>query len=128
MRSKLFFLAIVLAVATTKLTHAHHAVTVSYFPDRTLTIDGKVVQFLFRNPHTFLHVEVLDEKRRAETWVVEWGGAGQLSRSGISKETLKPGDHVIVTGNPSRNPTDHRLHIVSILRPSDGWKWSGDPN
>jgi len=123
---KLFFLAIVLAAATSELMQAHHSFAASYFPDKTLTIDGKVVQFLFRNPHSFLHVEAPDEKRHSETWVVEWGGGGQLSRAGVSKDTLKAGDHVVVTGNPSRNPTDHRLHMVSILRPSDGWKWSGD--
>ena len=126
MRSKLFLLAIVLVAAPTQLTHAHHSFAASYFPDRTLTIDGKVVQFLFRNPHSFLDVAAVDEKRHDETWVVEWGGGGQLSRAGVSKDTLKPGDRVVVTGNPSRNPTDHRLHMVSILRSSDGWKWSGD--
>jgi hypothetical protein len=125
-KSKLFLLALVLAAATTNLTHAHHSFAASYFPDRTVTIDGKVVQFLFRNPHSFLDVAPVGEKRHDETWVVEWGGGGQLSRVGVSKDTLKPGDHVVVIGNPSRNPTDHRLHMVSIFRPSDGWKWSGD--
>ena len=126
MKPKLLFLAILLGAATSVTTHAHHSFAASYFPDKTATIDGKVVQFLFRNPHSFLHVEAPDESRHSETWVVEWGGGGQLSRAGVSKDTLKPGDHVIVTGNPSRNPTDHRLHMVSILRPSDGWKWTGD--
>ena len=125
-KSKLFLLALVLAAATTNLTHAHHSFAASYFPDRIVTIDGKVVQFLFRNPHSFLDVAAPDEKRHDEMWVVEWGGGGQLSRAGVSKDTLKPGDRVVVTGNPSRSPTDHRLHMVSILRPSDGWKWSGD--
>ena len=122
----MFLLALVLAVAASERTYAHHSSAATYFLDRTLTLDGKVVQFLFRNPHSFLHVEAPDESRHSETWVVEWGGGGQLSRAGVSKDTLKPGDHVIVTGNPSRNPTDHRLHMVSILRPSDGWKWTGD--
>ena len=126
MRAKLFLLAVVLAAATSDPARAHHSFAASYFPDKTATIDGKVVQFLFRNPHSFLHVEAPDEGRRAEMWVVEWGGGGQLSRAGVAKDTLKPGDRVVVTGNPSRNPTDHRLHMVSILRPSDGWKWSGE--
>ena len=94
-KSKLFLLAIVLAAATTNLTHAHHSFAASYFPDKTTTIDGKVVQFLFRNPHSFLDVAAPDEKRHDQTWVVEWGGGGQLSRAGVSKDTLKPGDHVV---------------------------------
>jgi hypothetical protein len=55
-KSKLFLLALVLAAAAANLTHAHHSFATSYFPDKTLTIDGKVVQFLFRNPHSFLDV------------------------------------------------------------------------
>src|ERR1039458_9163341 len=94
-KSKLFLLAIVLAAATTNLTHAHHSFATSYFPDKTTTIDGKVVQFLFRNPHSFLDVAAPDEKRHDQTWVVEWGGGGQLSHVGVSKDTLKPGDHVV---------------------------------
>jgi hypothetical protein len=77
-KSKLFLLALVLAAAPTKLTRAHHSFAASYFPDRTVTIDGKVVQFLFRNPHSFLDVAAPDETRHDQTWVVEWGGGGQL--------------------------------------------------
>jgi hypothetical protein len=32
---------------------------------------------------------------------------------------------VIVTGNPGRNPADHRMRMLSITRPSDGFKWKG---
>jgi hypothetical protein len=104
---------------------AHHSFTATYFPDKTVTLDGTVVQFLFRNPHSFVQVEAPGDTGRAITWNVEWGGGGQLSREGIERDTLKPGDHVIVTGNPSRNSADHRLHMQSITRPADGWKWSG---
>ena len=41
---------------------------------------------------------------------------------GISPDA---GDHVIITGNPGRNPEDHRLRMRTITRPSDGWKWGG---
>jgi hypothetical protein len=60
-----------------------------------------------------------------QTWAVEWGGGAQLSRDGVSRDTLKPGDHVIVSGNPGRNSEDHRIRMHSITRPSDGWKWVG---
>jgi hypothetical protein len=53
------------------------------------------------------------------------GAGGQLGRQGVTRETLKPGDHVIIVGNPGRNPDDHRLRMVNITRPSDGWKWGG---
>jgi hypothetical protein len=36
------------------------------------------------------------------------------------------GDRVIVEGNPGRTAEDHRLRMVNITRPSDGWKWGGN--
>jgi thiamine monophosphate kinase len=33
-----------------------------------------------------------------QRWAIEWGGAGQLGGQGISRDTLKPGDHIVVTG------------------------------
>jgi thiamine monophosphate kinase len=70
-------------------------------------------------------VESEDDKGQVIRWAVEWGAGGQLGRQGVTRDTLKPGDHVIIVGNPGRNPEDHRLRMVNITRPSDGWKWGG---
>lgn len=102
---------------------AHHAFA-STFLDTTVTIEGKVVEFLFRNPHSVVLVETPGEKGQPILWAAEWGSGGQLSRQGIEKNTLKPGDHVIISGNPSRNSADRRLRAMDITRPSDGWKWT----
>ena len=119
-------LALVLAVATSELADAHHSLVASYRLDTTVVIEGTLAQFLFRNPHSFIQIKVADQAERIEIRTVEWRGGGQLSRSGISWDTLKPGDHVVVTGNPSRNPAEHMLRMVSILRPLDGWRWNED--
>jgi Family of unknown function (DUF6152) len=105
--------------------YAHHSFAATYFEDKTETIEGDLVQFLFRNPHSFVHVEGKDPEGNPVRWAVEWGAGLQLNRQGVTRETLKPGDHVIITGNPGRNPEDHRLRMRTITRPSDGWKWGG---
>ncbi|HXP84291.1 MAG TPA: DUF6152 family protein [Bryobacteraceae bacterium] len=104
---------------------AHHSFAATYFEDKRVTIEGELVQFLYRNPHSFVHVEVKDANGEMVRWAVEWGAGGQLGRQGVTRETLKPGDHVIIVGNPGRNPEDHRLRMVNVTRPSDGWKWGG---
>jgi hypothetical protein len=43
----------------------------------------------------------------------------------VQRETLRPGDHVIVVGEPGRDPEAHRMRMISIKRPSDGWSWGG---
>jgi len=104
---------------------AHHSFAATYFEDKTQKVEGNLVQFLYRNPHSFVHVEGPDDKGVMQRWAIEWGAGGQLGRQGVTRETLKPGDHVVIVGNPGRNPDDHRLRMVNITRPSDGWKWGG---
>jgi hypothetical protein len=60
--------------------------------------------------------------------VVEWGSPAQLNSQGVTKDTLKPGDHVIISGNPGRDPQDHRMRLLVFKRPKDGWSWGVLPN
>lgn len=95
---------------------AHHSFAATYLEDQTVTIEGDLVQFLFRNPHSFVHVNVKEKDGSTVRYAVEWGGAGQLGGQGVTRDTLKPGDHVIITGAPGRNPADHRVRMVSLFR------------
>ena len=107
--------------------YAHHSFAATYFEDKQQTIEGDLVQFLFRNPHSFVHSEAKDEKGQVVRWAVEWGGGGQLGRNGITSETLKAGDHVVIVGNPRRDPSDHRLRMVRLKRTSDNFCWGCRP-
>jgi hypothetical protein len=107
--------------------YAHHSFAATYFEDKQQTIEGDLVQFMFRNPHSFVHVEVKDEKGQVIRWAVEWGGGGQLGRQGVTRDTLKSGDHVIIVGNPGRNAEDHRLRMLRLKRTSDGYTWGTRP-
>ena len=44
--------------------YAHHSFAATYFEDKTITVDGKLVQFMFRNPHSFVHVDAPGRKGR----------------------------------------------------------------
>ena len=125
---KRVLLGLVIAVGafmTAAPAFAHHSFAATYFEDKKMTIEGNLVQFLFRNPHSFVQVEAPDDSGKMVRWAIEWAGGGQLGQQGVTRETLKPGDHVIIVGNPGRNPEDHRLRMVNITRPSDGFKWGG---
>ena len=51
--------------------------------------------------------------------------AATNGRQGVMRDTLKPGDRVIVVSQPGRVPEEHRLRMVNLTRPIDGWKWGG---
>jgi hypothetical protein len=127
MKGRLLVVLTMAIMGTGITTRAHHSFAATYHEDQTVTIQGKLVQFLFRNPHSFRHVEAPDENGEMVRWAVEWAGVGQLTGAGITRETLKFGDTVIITANPGRNPADHRLRMVTLKRPSDGFTWGQAP-
>jgi hypothetical protein len=101
---------------------AHHSFAATYLEDQSVTIEGEIVQFLLRNPHSFVHVMVKQPDGTTTRFVVEWGSPAQLSGR-VSRDTLKPGDHVVISGNPGRNAGDHRVRLLTFKRPKDGWSW-----
>ena len=126
---RLRFLVPVLAFAVLAVSEvrAHHSFAATYFEDKTTQVEGKLVQFQFRNPHSFIHLEVKDEKGEVQRWSIEWGGAAQLGNRGITNETLKYGDVITITGNPGRVAEDHRIRMLSLRRKSDNWGWGQAP-
>jgi len=120
-------LGLILIVGLTASSlRAHHSFAATYAEEKTIKIEGKLVQFNFRNPHSFVQIEVKEENGTVNRWSVEWGGAGQLGAQGLTRDTLRPGDYVVITGHPGRNNNeDHRLRMLEIRRPLDGWKWGG---
>jgi hypothetical protein len=127
MRRCLWWLFAVAAVGalTSTSVHAHHPIAAEYFNDRTLEIDGTLVEFEFRNPHSFVFVEAPDDKGQVQRWAVEWLAAIQLNRQGVMVGTLHPGDRLVVTGYPARKTHEHQLRLRTIARPKDGWRWTG---
>jgi hypothetical protein len=105
---------------------AHHSFGATYVENKQLSIEGELLQFVYRNPHALLQIMAPDANRQMQRWTVEWEAMGQLDHQGVTSMTLKPGDRVIITGNPGKNDADHWLRAQTIVRPKDGWKWAVD--
>jgi uncharacterized protein DUF6152 len=104
---------------------AHHAATATYVHGKSITVEGTLKEFVWRNPHSFMKVEAPDDKGMTQLWLIEGAAPTQLAEGGVTKNSLRPGDHVIVTGTPGRVADDHRMLLEKIERPSDGFKWQG---
>ena len=130
-RRRISIQALSLAVAALLMgagARSHHSFAAVYLEDREVTIEGRLVQFLWRNPHTLVHVMVEQDDGSNVRYVVEWGSATQLGATGVSRETLRPGDYVVINGNPGRNVEDNRVRLLNFLRPSDGLTWGLRPD
>lgn len=124
MRRTLLSMAVGTLVAIVPLS-AHHSFAAYYFEDQSITLEGVVQEFQLRSPHAILLFTAPDTAGRTQTFAAEWGNPRRLSTQGVTKETLKPGDIVTVTGSPGRTGSEYKVHLKGIHRPSDGWKWAG---
>ena len=104
---------------------AHHSFSATYDSSQKVELQGVVKEFVWRNPHSFLRIDVTDKDGSTRTWALEWGSITQLSQSQMTRTSLRPGDVIIVGGEPARDPFSLRLLLQSIKRPSDGFTWQG---
>ena len=110
--------------------YAHHSFAGSYIEDRLVRIEGKVVEFNIRNPHSFINLEVKDKDGKMVRWGGEWGGVTQLSQGGVDRFTLQVGDYLIIDGAPSRDSAEKKVLVRRASRPATekrpAWEWSGN--
>ncbi|MPZ16129.1 MAG: hypothetical protein GEU73_17210 [Chloroflexi bacterium] len=99
---------------------AHHSIAGAYDSRRTVRVEGLVVRFAFVNPHAFVTLEVRESGRAPQVWHLEMDDRGELSEIGMTEETLKPGDRLVVSGSPGRREAN-RMYIQRLHRPADGY-------
>lgn len=123
MRLKVSFLLAAVLLALSFAAYGHHSFAATYHQDQTVTIEGRLVQFSLRNPHSIVNVESTDPKTGKIRWNIEWAGSTQLNTNGVTNDSLKYGDLVIITGNPGRNPDEHRIRLVTVKRSDGTFSW-----
>jgi Family of unknown function (DUF6152) len=82
---------------------AHHSFAPHFDTTRRVNISGTVKRYEARNPHSYLHIDAVDENGRTREYVCESHGVTQLTRIGITPQLFKPGTKLTVTGPVSRH-------------------------
>jgi len=98
---------------------AHHSIAVHYDQSTSVTVNGVVTQFLWRNPHVFVYLEVTDEAGGIQNWVLQWQNTQVLRRRGFDADSIQPGERLTVSGSPERHEPQ-RLWITDVEREPDG--------
>ena len=81
---------------------AHHG-SASFDPDKRLTLEGSVTEWLWANPHCFLKVDAKDDTGSVRNWNLELGNPTDMTAVGFKRTTFKAGDKVTVTVQPVKS-------------------------
>jgi hypothetical protein len=100
-------LAMLMLAAVTAPVLAHHSETAEFNPDTPVTVKGTIVRVEWLNPHVWFYVDVKDEKGKVTTWGFSGAPPGSLMRRGITKDVLKIGAVVNVTGARARDGSNN---------------------
>ena len=84
---------------------AHHAFSAEFDANRPVKLEGTIIKTQWINPHSWIHIEVKKPDGTKEEWAIEGGTPNALMRRGISKDSLKVGTAIVVTGYQAKDGT-----------------------
>jgi hypothetical protein len=84
---------------------AHHAVAGIYDLNKEVVLEGRLKKLNFTNPHASIELEVPDKKVKGKVteWKLTTASVQTLTREGINKSSMKPGEALKVTILPAKN-------------------------
>lgn len=95
-------IAIALATAVAMPVMAHHSFGM-FDPTKTVVLNGTIKEFQWSAPHCWIQLMAPGPDGKVAEWSIEWRSPNQLIRTGVRRNTFKPGDKVQITINPLRN-------------------------
>jgi hypothetical protein len=112
-------------LASAKPATAHHSFAMFDLSQHVL-IEGRVTDWNYNNPHSWLIIEGVDENGEKQTWSFEGAAPVHATRQGVTGNTFKKGEAVRVIASPLRDGrrAGAMCFVVkedtSIVRPNDG--------
>ena len=109
--ARLFALCGFLVIGVTAGLQAHHAVAGVYDLNKEIVLQGKLTKLNFVNPHASIIMEVVNPDGTTTEWVLTTASVQVLTRQGVNKSSIKPGEILKVTVLPAKNG-----HPVGFIR------------
>jgi hypothetical protein len=106
---------------------AHHSFAAEYDGNKPITLKGKVTQFEWVNPHSWVHIDVTDDKGNTANWACETAPPNGLYRAGWRRDSLKVGDEVVIDGFLAKDGS-HTMNARSVQTPDGKRFFAGSSN
>ena len=82
---------------------AHHSFSAEFDVGRPVEFTGTITRVEWTNPHAWLFLAAADAEGSMEDWAVELLGINTLMRRGLTRDSIQPGDRLIITGFGARD-------------------------
>jgi hypothetical protein len=82
---------------------AHHSFAAEFDRDMPITVTGSVTKVEWMNPHARFYIDAKDDKGATVNWDFELASPNGLMRRGWTRNSMKLGDVVTVTGHRAKN-------------------------
>lgn len=82
---------------------AHHSLAGVYDLEKEVTLTGALTKLNFTNPHSSIHLAVKNADGSTTEWVLVTASNRVLTRQGVTKSSIKPGDILKIVTLPARN-------------------------
>ena len=86
---------------------AHHSFAAEYDSTKPIELKGTVTKVEWANPHIWIYLEVKDASGNATTWGFSASPPGMLQRRGITKNTLKVGEVLTISGHRAKDGSNN---------------------
>ena len=104
-----------LALAASARTHHSQS---EYDLRGKVDVEGTVTEVQWRSPHAWIQMDVIDDKGQKVNWSFELPSPVTLMRRGWTRDSLKPGDRIKVSGAPARNHP--AIAIANSIKDANG--------
>lgn len=101
-----FSVVVLISLLSSVTAMSHHSFSAEFDVGRPIELMGTVISFELTNPHAWLFIETEDDQGNLQSWAIELLGINVLMRSGMTHNTIKPGDLLTITGFGSRDGTN----------------------
>jgi Family of unknown function (DUF6152) len=82
---------------------AHHSFAAEFDAEKHIELTGIVTKVEWENPHTYFYIDVENDDGDYENWAIELGSPNVLMRGGWTRNSLKVGDTVSITGSQAKD-------------------------
>ncbi len=106
---------------------AHHSFSAEFDSSKPVTLKGNITKVDWLNPHIWIYLDVKDDSGKVTSWQCEGGPPNTLTRNGWTKNDLKQGDAVTVSGTLAKDKSNS-CNASSVVMPNGRRVFAGSSN